>query len=57
MHRIVAVNANPAILEVFVDCGFTSEIVSTTDEAELHAYLSDRTDVVALGFEPSKLSP
>lgn len=57
IHRIVAVNASPAILEVFAHCGFTAEIVSTTDEAELRAYLNDRTNVVALGFEPSKLSP
>jgi len=55
--RIVIVNASLGIREAFADGGIDAEIVTSTDEAELRACLEVRTDVVALGFEPSKLSP
>jgi EAL domain-containing protein (putative c-di-GMP-specific phosphodiesterase class I) len=55
--RIVLVNASLGVREAFADGGIDAEIVTSTDEAELRACLEARTDVVALGFEPSKLSP
>lgn len=55
--RIVMVNASLGIREAFADRGIDAEIVTSTDEAELRACLEARTDVVALGFERSQLSP
>jgi len=55
--RIVIVNASLGIREALADGGIDAEIVTSSDEGELRASLEVRTDVVALGFEPSKLSP
>lgn len=55
--RIVMVNASLGIRDAFADRGIDAEIVTSTDEAELRACLEARTDVVALGFERSQLSP
>lgn len=57
-HRILIVNANLAIREALAHGGIdAAEIVTITDEAELRACLDGRVDIVALGFEPSELSP
>jgi EAL domain-containing protein (putative c-di-GMP-specific phosphodiesterase class I) len=55
--RVVIVNASLGIREAFADGEIDAEIVASTNEAELRACLEARTDVVALGFEPSELSP
>jgi EAL domain-containing protein (putative c-di-GMP-specific phosphodiesterase class I) len=56
-HRILIVNANLAIREALAHGGIDAEIVTITAEAELRACLDGCVDIVALGFEPSELSP
>lgn len=56
-HRIIAVNAGPAIREILAASPSPAEVDTTTDEVELRRRVDDGVDVVVLGFEEPSVSP